>query len=146
MYAHIEMAVRPSLFLVRCHCLIHFVLMFSTLIWLDIQQWLYCVPLWCAQLVFIVGLFQSRFEFQKSAFWLHQNGRWQWGYDRNHLLPVAKLYVDRRLPFLTVVKFKLGSEDFSQKTRWQMLVRDRVESESFRQFRVMLKKHDLIDH
>ena len=138
MYPYIELAVRPSIVLVRIHVFLHLLLFLSVFPFLD-QRLIYCVPLWLVQTMLLLQLITKGFEFQRSGFWLYQNNQWHYGQNRNDLEAVEWMKVDRLLPFLTVVMFKLPHS----KIQRQILVKDRVMAEPFRQFRVMLKKHQL---
>lgn len=138
MYPFIEMAVWPSSLLVRCHWAVHILLLLATLSLFD-ERLVYCLPLWLYQFHLMLKLGRNRFEFQTGSVWRYQNGRWFYGVGRDNLQEATSLVANRLLPFLTVLTFELADQSHHQ----QIIVRDRVMPESFRQFRVMLKKHQL---
>ena len=140
MYSRVELDVHPSLTLERLHWALNVLLFCTSLIFLPASYYGYCLPLWFIQGVWIWSLYTRRHEFQQSGSWLFQHGEYYYGPQLSDVMPIPleDIYVERLLPFFTVIVFEING----RKVR-QMLASDRVAPEPFRQFRVMLKTHQV---
>jgi len=136
-YNPVNARVLPSRLLTAGQYGLHGVLLLVSLISIPAVFYHYLIPLFAVQAWHFHRLYHGRLLYLQTRHWRFHNGQWTLqvlqGPVAHQVVNEVQVELHHLWPSLAIFRFKLDKH-----WRWEIIVRDAVDAESFRQMRAVL--------
>lgn len=137
MYNPVNARVSPSRFLTNSQYGVHVVLLVVSLASIPAVFYHYLLPLFVVQAWHFHRLYQGRLLYLQTRHWRFHNGQWTLqvlhGPVDGQVAQEVEVDLHHLWPSLAIFRFNLNG-----RWRWEIIYRDAVDAESFRQMRAVL--------